>query len=687
MFDDPTILQQPDAAYARAEAALRGLTDPQRAAVTHRGTPLLVLAGAGSGKTRVISRRIVHLIATGHATPAEILATTFTTKAAREIKQRVDGMLGADAFGDVDSGMEAEGNRNARGLTVRTLHAAALKHLRDHADAAGLGAGFSILGGDDQHRLIRQILREELPNAKTITNDQVKAAIVELEALAGDPDREVSRQSPSELLVRLAATYSEAKARMVALDFNDLLLRSLWLLRDDPEVYEMTRERWTHVLVDEYQDTNRLQEAWIRQLVAEGNQLTVVGDDDQVLYQFRGAEASNILEFPKRYEAATVVRLDENFRSAGHILACANSIISRVEHRHGKTLAATRKLGRKVAVRRFLESTHEASWIARDIEAAILTGSQPNEIAVLARSVHALNLVEQALVLLRLPYRLSGGRRYADRVEVKDALAWLRLVANPADASAFERAAQAPKRGLGRIAIDRITAAASEDAEATIVEVARAFSTAKTLPPAQGVGLASMIDAIDEARRLYWKGACAGTIAGWLIEASGLTAMIKQAGMNAEAAGDEEGKCAAHEQLGNLADLITSARGEDLDDFLGRMGLGEAGTHSLTNAVFLGSVHSAKGLEFDFVYSIGWEDNLLPDWRALSKQPRGPFDSGKRIDEERRIAYVAMTRARNQLEITVSAERFGRPSRESRFLRDLPHSSAELWEMPPPQRS
>jgi len=689
-----------DAASARAEAALDGLTRAQAEAVLHRGSPQLILAGAGSGKTGVITRRIVHLIASGDAAPEEILGVTFTTKAAAEIARRVEAMLGEDAFTHVESDDAARGRRRLR-ISLHTFHAAALQILKRHAEAADLGDGFSILNRDDQARMVRKILAE-IVGARSpglITPEQVKIALADIEAVAGDPDRyeeHIGRATP--VMRKLLTTYGVAKLRIAALDYTDLMVRSLDLLRHDDEVASQVRDQWRFVLVDEYQDTNRVQEAWLREIVGDGERLCVVGDDDQILYSWRGAEAQNILGFPDRYPGTRLVRLEENFRSVGNVLACANAVIAPAHQRNGKTLIPTRERGRKVAVRQFLEARHEAAWVARSIEADLRQGINPREIGVIARSSHALNLVEQALTLLRIPHLMSDGKRFQDRAEIRNALAWARLVANPSDSAAFERAAAAPRRGLGEVTIARIVAAfergfgrdregAGSRSRSDVITIARHFVSGGNLAAPQAKALAAMLDVLAEATRLYWRDAPASEIVGFLIEESGMRAQLEYAAQEAEADEDKETADQHMARLANLADLSRVAGDLDLDGFLDHMGIGVTETTG-SDGVFVGTAHAAKGLEWRRVILIGWEDNLLPDWRALGPQAPGPYAAlSHPLDEERRIAHVMVTRAQDILDITTTLERFGKPARPSRFLADIPADAAELWEMPAPARA
>ncbi|HOC43006.1 MAG TPA: 3'-5' exonuclease [Thermoanaerobaculales bacterium] len=619
---------------------LDDLNDPQRAAVTHGEGPLLVLAGAGSGKTRVLTYRIAHLVEQRVAAPHEITAVTFTNKAAREMAERVARLVG----GTLDGGF------------VGTFHRWALELLRRHPEAAGLPRHFAIVDADEQRALVGRVLKE----LKLDPTDHPPRSVL------ARFSREVNRcQDPSTLGARAGdevtpqvwERYRRLKAAAGVVDFDDMLTRALELLRSQLQVLEAARRRGRWLLVDEFQDTNRLQMELLVAVVGGTGNITAVGDEDQSIYGWRGAELQNILSFERHFPGARVVALEQNYRSSRPILDAAGGLIARNAARRGKRLFTRRPGGDPVRVYVGEDERAEARWAADRIEELGRSRSL-GELAVLVRTNAQTRPFEEELTRRRIAHRVVGGLRFWQRKEVRDALAYLRLVVRADDVLAFERVVNVPARGIGSATLDVL----ERHAAATGLALPAA---ARQLPDALArrarMALAGFFGVLDEAsaqRELLDP----GDFVGWLLEASGLLALVD---------GDDEERVARRENLQQLAAAVAeaAARGQDLADFLDAVALLEEGDEeAAADAVSLMTLHAAKGLEFDAVFLAGLEDGLLP--HANSR------DDPDRLEEERRLAYVGITRARHWLALTAARSRFlfgsRAPSRPSRFLLELP---------------
>jgi len=631
------------------------LNERQREAVTApAGEPLLVLAGAGSGKTRVLVHRIAWLQAVEGMSSHSILAVTFTNKAAREMRGRVESLVGA----------------TAGAMWVGTFHGLSHRLLRAHWREAGLPQGFQILDADDQLRLIRRVLRNlELDDSKWPPK-QAMGFINGNKDEGRRPEHLGDTVDPvQEQLVRIYAAYEQSRKTAGAVDFAELLLLALETLRDNPTLLDHYRSRFRHLLVDEFQDTNTIQYAWLRLLVGDRGCVTAVGDDDQSIYGWRGARVENIQKFSKDYPGTTTVRLEQNYRSTGTVLAAANALIANNSGRLGKNLWTADVEGEAIAYYTAYNETDEARFVADRVEAWIDEGGARAECGVLYRSNAQSRALEQEFISRAMPYRVYGGQRFFERAEIKDALAYLRLIANRDDDVSFERVVNQPTRGVGEKTLSQLRAAARA-AESSLWRAARQALDERVLSGRAATavgGFLELVDAIAEKsaeRDLE-------AIVEHTVHASGLIDHFNR---------DRSEKGQA--RVENLEELITAARTftpppdeetaeqSPLETFLAHAALeaGEGQGDAWEDCVQMMTLHSAKGLEFPVVFLVGLEEGLFPHQRSLE-------ESG-RLEEERRLAYVGITRAQQRLFITSAEQRrlygrevFGVPSR---FVGELP---------------
>ena len=631
---------------------LRTLNPPQREAVLTTEGPLLVLAGAGTGKTAALTARLAHLVATRRAWPSEILAVTFTNKAAREMKERVGRIVG-----EAVEGMPWLG----------TFHAIGAKMLRRHAELVGLQSNFTILDTDDQLRLLKQLILaadidEKRWPARLLgglidrwknrgwTPAQVDAA--ESEAYANGKGAE------------LYARYQDRLKAMNACDFGDLLLHMLVILRTDREVLEIYQKRFKYILVDEYQDTNQAQYLWLRLLARERKNICCVGDDDQSIYSWRGAEVANILRFEKDFPGAKIVRLEQNYRSTPHILAAASGLIAHNGGRLGKTLWTEEGEGEKVRIVGVWDGPEEARRVGEEIESVQRRGGRTDQVAILVRAQFQTREFEDRFIAIGLPYRIVGGFRFYERAEIRDALAYLRVIAQPADDLAFERIVNTPKRGLGDKAIARIHSLARAQGLPMMAAAAQILDSDELTGQARR-SLGNLVG--DFAR---WRARLGELphpeLARLVLDESGYTAML-QADRSAESAG----------RLENLTELTRAMEEyETLGAFLEHVSLVmDNDAERDVEKVTIMTIHAAKGLEFETVFLAGWEEGVFPSQRALDE------GGNASLEEERRLAYVAITRARRKCFIFHAANRriYGQwtSSIPSRFVAELPDAHIE----------
>ncbi len=681
----------PGGLAARARAAmtppyLTGLNPEQREAVDTLEGPLLVLAGAGTGKTRVLTTRIAHILSLGRARPGEILAVTFTNKAAREMKTRIGAMVGQAV-----EGMPWLG----------TFHAIGVKILRRHAELVGLRPDFTILDVDDQIRLLKQLLQAENIDEKRWPARALAVMIDGWKNRGLTPDRVPPGEAASFANGRgqkLYVAYQERLKTLNAADFGDLLLEGIRLFRENPEVLRQYQRRFAYILVDEYQDTNVAQYLWLRLVAqrpsaaqpfspAEDTETSVrsatltpaaletrtvcniccVGDDDQSIYGWRGAEVDNILRFESDFPGAKVIRLEQNYRSTGHILAAASHLIAHNEGRLGKTLRTDDVPGEKVTVTGAWDSEEEARAVGEEIEALQRQSHLLDEIAILVRASFQMREFEDRFVTLGLPYRVIGGPRFYERAEIRDALAYLRLVHSPADDLAFERIVNVPKRGLGDATLKTLHDHARR-AGLSLFEAARTLAQTEELKPKPRAALRDLVTSFDR-----WRAQKDllphSELAEVVLDESGYTEMW-QKDRSADAAG----------RLENLKELVRSMEEfENLQGFLEHISLVmDTDRAEEQDAVSIMTLHSAKGLEFDTVFLPGWEEGLFPHQRALDDQGRAG------LEEERRLAHVGITRARRRAKIFFATNRrihgLWQTTVPSRFLDELPEAHVAVTE-------
>ena len=645
-----------------APTYLEGLNPEQRLAVETTEGPVLVLAGAGTGKTRVLTTRIAHILATGRAYPSQILAVTFTNKAAREMKARIEVLVG-----EAIEGMPWLG----------TFHSIGVKILRRHAELAGLKSSFTILDTDDQIRLLKQLIQAEGLDDKRWPARQLAQMIDgwKNKGLApGDIPEGDARAFANGKGRALYLAYQERLKTLNAVDFGDLLLHPIRIFRENPDVLREYHTRFRYILVDEYQDTNTAQYMWLRLLAqnpARDSAVNIccVGDDDQSIYGWRGAEVDNILRFEKDFPGARVIRLERNYRSTAHILGAASHLIAHNEGRLGKTLFtdAVDPDDPKVKVHAAWDSEEEARAVGEEIEALQARGKALNDMAILVRASFQMREFEDRFVTLGLNYRVIGGPRFYERMEIRDALAYLRIVAQGADDLAFERIVNVPKRGLGEASVRQIHDVARMRGT-SLLQAARDLVGTEEMKPKPRAALRNLVESIER-----WQGLLERTphteLAEIILEESGYTEMWKN-DRSAEAPG----------RLENLKELIRSMEEyESLRGFLEHVALVmDAERDEEVDAVSLMTLHSAKGLEFDTVFLPGWEEGLFPHQRALDEGGRAG------LEEERRLAYVGLTRAKKNLHIWFTSNRrihgLWQSTIPSRFLDELPEAHVEVAE-------
>lgn len=645
--------ERPRAAY------LDKLNPEQRQAVEALDGPVLVLAGAGTGKTRVLTTRIGHILATNRAFPSQILAVTFTNKAAREMKERVGHLAG----GTVE-GMPWLG----------TFHSIGVKILRRHAELAGLKSGFTILDTDDQLRLMKQVIEAAGIDKERWPARQLAGLIDDWKNRGLTPDRVPANEAfafAGGKARELYAAYQRRLKDLNATDFGDLLLECLCIFMDHPEVLAEYHKRFRYILVDEYQDTNVAQYLWLRLLAQGSPNICCVGDDDQSIYGWRGAEVDNILRFEKDFPGATVIRLERNYRSTGHILAAASGLIAKNDGRLGKTLFTEGEKGRKVTVTAFWDDDTEARSIGGDIEELRRNGHALNEIAILVRASFQMRAFEDRFITLGLPYRVIGGPRFYERQEIKDAIAYLEVTANPANDLKFERIVNVPKRGLGDTTVKRV----HDLARARGIPLFQAAQEIVGTDELSGKARKALGDLILSFGR--WRGQVDAMrhteLAQTILDESGYTAMW-QADKSPQ----------AQSRLENLKELVRfMGEFETLAGFLEHVALVmDTDQGSDGDRVSIMTLHAAKGLEFDTVFLGGWEEGLFPHQRSLD-------ESGKAgLEEERRLAYVGITRAKMLAKISFAQNRRNRglyqSALPSRFVDELPEADIEVLQGPSP---
>ena len=628
---------------------LAGLNPEQRLAVETTEGPVLVLAGAGTGKTRVLTTRLAHILATGKARPWELLAVTFTNKAAREMRERITHLIGPSA----------EGLR-----WLGTFHSVAAQILRRHAELVGLKSTFTILDTDDQERVCKQLIEAANLDPKRWTPRSLSGLIDHWKNRGWTPEKLPSSEDFAN--GKGQSLYAAYQARLVGLnacDFGDLLLHNITILSKHTDIAEEYRRRFRYILVDEYQDTNVAQYLWLRLLTSSTGNVCCVGDDDQSIYGWRGAEVDNILRFERDFPGAKVIRLERNYRSTHHILGAASGLISANRGRLGKTLWTEETSGDKVRVRGVWDGEAEARLIADEIETARRQGVAYKDMAVLVRASFQMRAFEERFVMLAIPYVVIGGPRFFERAEIRDAHAYLRLILSEDDDLAFERIVNVPKRGIGDTSVQKVLQIARLSGVSAMAAV-RELIGSDELQARTRTALSNFVRDLDRWRAL------AQTTTHWeltetVLEESGYTDMQKA------------DRATGQTRLDNLKELTQSMQAFDsLPAYLEHVSLvmdldrGES-----ADSVRVMTLHGAKGLEFPLVFLPGWEEGVFPSQRSIDEKGE------KGLEEERRLAYVGVTRAKQDARISFAANRlvYGRWTSQlpSRFVDELPIDHVE----------
>ena len=637
-------------------AYFKGLNPEQRDAVESTEGPLLVLAGAGTGKTRVLTTRLAHILATNKAWPSQMLAVTFTNKAAREMKERIGHLIG-----EVVEGMTWLG----------TFHSIGVKILRNHAELAGLKSGFSILDTDDQIRLLKQLLSAHEIDEKRWPARQLAHLIDGWKNRGLVPDKVPAGEAHGFANGAGGKLYAEYQARLKvvnAADFGDLLLEVLRIFQSHPDVLKKYQERFKYMLVDEYQDTNVAQYLWLRLLAQGHRNICCVGDDDQSIYGWRGAEVDNILRFEKDFPGAKIIKLERNYRSTPHILGAASGLIAKNESRLGKTLRTDKNDGDPVIVRSHWDGDEEARAIGDDIESLQRRHEKLNDMAILVRASFQMRAFEDRFITLGLPYRVIGGPRFYERAEIRDALAYLKVTASPDNDLAFERIVNVPKRGIGDTSIKRMF----EFARArglSLYRAAEELTLTDELPNKTRTALRLLIESFGR-----WRNGLQSLphtdLAEMILDESGYTEMWQN-----DKSPEAEGR------LENLKELVRSmGEFENMAGFLEHIALVmDRDSSDADDKVSIMTLHSSKGLEFGTVFLPGWEEGLFPHQRALDEKGKAG------LEEERRLAYVGITRAKRRAYISFAQNRrvhnMWQNALPSRFVDELPEAFIEVAPM------
>jgi DNA helicase-2/ATP-dependent DNA helicase PcrA len=643
---------EPSAPVPREPPYLAGLNKEQREAVESVDGPVLVLAGAGTGKTRVLTTRLAHILATRRAWPGQILSVTFTNKAAREMKERIGALIGG-----VVEGMQWLG----------TFHSIGAKMLRRHAELAGLKSNFTILDSDDQLRLMKQLVEAEGIDEKRWPVRTLASMIDNWKNRGLRPDDVSDNDGQGYAFGKGKLLYRQYQERLRALnaaDFGDLLLETLNILKTNPDILADYRDRFRYMLVDEYQDTNVVQYLWLKLLASQNGNVCVVGDDDQSIYAWRGAEVENILRFEHDFPGAKVIRLERNYRSTPVILGAASGLIAANKGRLGKTLWTEGDPGEQIKVQGVWDAEEEARNVAAEAEDLHRQGARFGDMAILVRASFQMREFEDRFISLGLPYRVIGGPRFYERAEIRDAMAYLRLIAQGDDDLAFERIVNKPKRGIGDASVATLHAFARAR-QMPLLAAAREIAETDELPPKARKALNELT--ANFARWTETASVLPHTeLAEMVLDESGYTDMLK-ADKSAEAPG----------RLDNLKEFVRSMEGfESLAGFLEHVSLVmEIAQDESGDRINLMTLHAAKGLEFNTVFLPGWEEGLFPSQRTMD-------ESGVAgLEEERRLAYVGLTRAKQRARISFAANRRVHGSWQSalpsRFLNEIPDTHVE----------
>jgi len=631
---------------------LKNLNDAQKKAVLSLEGPLLIVAGAGSGKTKVLTSRIAHIIKTKNAFPNQILAVTFTNKAAKEMHTRVSKILGSSAIGLSWLG---------------TFHSICAKLLRKHASAVNLKSNFTIIDTDDQIRLIKNICKAENIDVKQLAPRYIIAIIDKWKNKGLYPDEVNTNKKDiyEKTILPVYKIYQRKLIELNACDFGDLILHSVKILEKNKDLREIYSKNFRYILVDEYQDTNYIQSKWLNLLAEKNRNLCCVGDDDQSIYSWRGAEIKNFLEFDKIYKDTKVIRLEQNYRSTENILTVASSLISNNQNRVGKTLKSTMEAGDLIQLNCFKNGKDEAIGVSDEVE-KIKKSFSLNNMAILVRAIFQTREFEERFLKIGLPYRILGGIKFYERAEIKDSVAYLRLIYQDKDDLAFERIVNNPKRSVGESTIKTIHEF-SKNNKLSLENSSRMMIEKNLIKPKAKIGLNIFLDLISKWRKdLNIKKINHVKLLQIVLDESGYSAMLK----NKKDLENEN-------RLENIKELLSAMKEFDnLESFLDHVSLATSIDQDWEGEkINMMTMHAAKGLEFDVVFLPGWEEGLFPHQKSIEEKGQ----SG--LEEERRLAYVGITRAKKNAIISFSMNRFYQgdwiDSMASRFIEELPEDNLE----------
>ena len=631
---------------------LKNLNKAQKEAVTYLDGPLLIVAGAGSGKTKVLTTRIANIIKEKKAFANQILAVTFTNKAAKEMQMRVSKILGSSAIGLSWLG---------------TFHSICAKLLRKHASAANLNSNFTIIDSDDQIRLVKNICKSENVDVKKLSPKYILAIIDRWKNKGFYPDKVIINKKDvyEKTILPIYKIYQQKLTDLNSCDFGDLILHSVKILEENTDVREIYKKNFKYIMVDEYQDTNFIQNKWLNLLVDNNKNICCVGDDDQSIYSWRGAEIKNFLEFDKIYDNTKVIRLEQNYRSTQNILSTASDLISNNENRVGKTLETTMEDGDLVSLNCFKNGKDESIGISDEIE-KIKKKFSLNNIAILVRAIFQTREFEERFLKIGMPYRILGGTKFYERAEIKDCVAYLRLVYQEKDDLAFERIVNNPKRSIGETTLKDVHTFSKKNSLCLEISAKRMIDQNLIKPKAK-VGLNIFLDLIYKWRNdLRKKGINHVKLLQLILDESGYSAKLKSKK-------DLENE----NRLENIKELLSAMKEFDnLESFLEHVSLATSIDQDWEGEkINMMTMHSSKGLEFDVVFLPGWEEGLFPHQKSIEEKGQNG------LEEERRLAYVGITRAKKKVIISFSMNRFYQgdwiDSIASRFINELPEKNLE----------
>ncbi len=632
---------------------LENLNEPQKEAVLHIDGPLLIVAGAGSGKTKVLTSRIANIIRERKAFPSQILAVTFTNKAAKEMQNRVSNILGSSAIGLSWLG---------------TFHSICAKLLRKHATAANLNSNFTIIDTDDQIRLIKNICKAENIDVKQLAPRFILAIIDRWKNKGYYPSEVIINKKDiyEKTILPLYKIYQQKLTDLNSCDFGDLILHTVKILENYSDIREIYSNNFKYILVDEYQDTNFIQSKWLNLLSSKNRNICCVGDDDQSIYSWRGAEIKNFLEFDKVYENTKVIRLEQNYRSSQNILSVASNLISNNQNRVGKTLTTTMEDGDLVKLNCFKNGKDEAVGVSDEIEKNIKKKFSYNNVAILVRAIFQTREFEERFLKIGMPYRILGGTKFYERAEIKDCVAYLRLIHQEKDDLAFERIVNNPKRAIGDSTLKNIHEFSKEQ-HLNLERASIKMLEQNLIKPKAKIGLTLFINSLNKWRNdLKIKNSSHIKLLQIVLDESGYSAMLK----NKKDLDNEN-------RLENIKELLSAMKEFDnLESFLEHVSLATSVDQEWDGEkINMMTMHAAKGLEFDVVFLPGWEEGLFPHQKSIEEKGQ------KGLEEERRLAYVGITRAKQKAIISFSMNRFYQgdwiDSMASRFIDELPEKNLE----------